>query len=78
MTMNMVICVLTKIKCKFTQVLDRLWRLLFVYVMFRGMKVTSGIVTINKDATTNLIGITIGGGPPHCPCIYVIQVWIRA
>ncbi|XP_060878322.1 PRKCA-binding protein-like [Metopolophium dirhodum] len=39
-----------------------------------GMKVTSGVVTINKDTTTNLIGITIGGGPPHCPCIYVIQV----
>lgn len=43
---------------------------------FRGMKVTSGVVTINKDPTTNLIGITIGGGPPHCPCIYVIQVLI--
>lgn len=41
------------------------------------MKVTSGVVTINKDPTTNLIGITIGGGPPHCPCIYVIQVRIN-
>ncbi|XP_050526676.1 PRKCA-binding protein [Daktulosphaira vitifoliae] len=39
-----------------------------------GMKVTSGVVTIVKDPNTNLIGITIGGGPPNCPCIYIIQI----
>lgn len=49
---------------------------MYYVIFFRGMKVTSGVVTINKDATTNLIGITIGGGPPHCPCIYVIQVHV--
>lgn len=46
----------------------------FQYSVFRGMKVTSGIVTINKDPKTNRIGITIGGGPPYCPCIYITQV----
>ncbi|KAF0767150.1 PRKCA-binding protein [Aphis craccivora] len=47
----------------------------FQYSVFRGMKVTSGIVTINKDPKTNRIGITIGGGPPYCPCIYITQIF---
>lgn len=37
------------------------------------MTVTSGTVTIKKD-DSNLIGISIGGGAPHCPCLYVVQV----
>lgn len=39
-----------------------------------GMTVTSGSVTIKKDES-NLIGISIGGGAPHCPCLYVVQVF---
>lgn len=37
------------------------------------MKVTSGVVKIDKDEN-NLIGISIGGGAPNCPCLYVVQV----
>jgi len=39
----------------------------------RGMTVTSGSVAIKKDQT-NLIGISIGGGAPLCPCLYIVQV----
>ena len=37
------------------------------------MTVTSGSVAIKKDQT-NLIGISIGGGAPLCPCLYIVQV----
>lgn len=40
----------------------------------RGMTVTSGVVTIVKD-DSNLIGISIGGGAPLCPCLYIVQVF---
>lgn len=40
----------------------------------RGMTVTSGVVTITKD-DSNLIGISIGGGAPLCPCLYIVQVF---
>ncbi|CAG2104619.1 unnamed protein product [Medioppia subpectinata] len=40
-----------------------------------GMTVTSGSVVIKKDES-NLIGISIGGGAPHCPCLYVVQVFV--
>ncbi|XP_075725492.1 protein interacting with PRKCA 1 isoform X3 [Rhipicephalus microplus] len=39
-----------------------------------GMTVTSGSVVIQKDES-NLIGISIGGGAPLCPCLYVVQVF---
>lgn len=39
-----------------------------------GMTVTSGQVKIIKDQS-NLIGISIGGGSPYCPCLYIIQVF---
>lgn len=39
-----------------------------------GMTVTSGSITLKKD-TQNLIGISIGGGAPLCPCLYVVQVF---
>ncbi|CAG0882302.1 unnamed protein product [Cyprideis torosa] len=39
-----------------------------------GMKVTSGTVTLKKDEK-NMIGISIGGGAPYCPCLYVVQVF---
>ena len=31
-------------------------------------------MTINKD-DSNLIGISIGGGAPMCPCLYIVQVF---
>lgn len=39
----------------------------------RGMTVSSGSVIIKKDQS-NLIGISIGGGAPYCPCLYIVQV----
>ncbi|XP_060534983.1 PRKCA-binding protein isoform X2 [Cylas formicarius] len=39
-----------------------------------GMTVTSGSVTIKKD-DNNLIGISIGGGAPLCPCLYIVQIF---
>ncbi|KAI4470284.1 arfaptin-related [Holotrichia oblita] len=39
-----------------------------------GMTVTSGSITIKKDAN-NLIGISIGGGAPLCPCLYIVQIF---
>lgn len=38
------------------------------------MTVSSGSVIIKKDGT-NLIGISIGGGAPLCPCLYIVQVF---
>jgi C-terminal processing protease CtpA/Prc len=38
------------------------------------MTVTSGSVVLQKDAQ-NLIGISIGGGAPLCPCLYVVQIF---
>lgn len=38
------------------------------------MRVTSGAVTLSKDAN-NLVGISIGGGAIYCPCIYVVQIF---
>ncbi|XP_034940905.1 PRKCA-binding protein isoform X3 [Chelonus insularis] len=39
-----------------------------------GMTITSGNVVIQKDSS-NLIGISIGGGAPYCPCLYIVQVF---
>ncbi|XP_059479077.1 PRKCA-binding protein-like isoform X3 [Neocloeon triangulifer] len=39
-----------------------------------GMTVSAASVTLSKDAN-NLIGISIGGGAPLCPCLYVVQVF---
>lgn len=48
--------------------------LFFFLSYFRGMTVSSGSVTLQKDSQ-NLIGISIGGGAPLCPCLYVVQVF---
>ena len=37
------------------------------------MKITSGSVALQKDEK-NLIGISIGGGAPLCPCLYIVQI----
>ncbi|XP_045507059.1 PRKCA-binding protein isoform X5 [Colias croceus] len=39
-----------------------------------GMTVTSGSVVLTKDEK-NLIGISIGGGAPLCPCLYIVQIF---
>ncbi|CAK8696890.1 unnamed protein product [Clavelina lepadiformis] len=39
-----------------------------------GMTTMSGTVTLTKDSQ-NLIGISIGGGAPLCPCLYIVQVF---
>lgn len=39
----------------------------------RGMEVTTKCVALQKDET-NLLGISIGGGAPLCPCLYIVQV----
>ena len=35
---------------------------------------SSGVVTLTKDEA-NLIGISIGGGAPLCPHVYIVQVF---
>ncbi|XP_037902593.1 PRKCA-binding protein isoform X2 [Hermetia illucens] len=49
-------------------------RRFFFFEDQKGMTVTSGSVLIKKDQT-NLIGISIGGGAPLCPCLYIVQVF---
>ncbi|KAH8412172.1 hypothetical protein KR009_000270 [Drosophila setifemur] len=39
-----------------------------------GMTVTTSSVVITKDQS-NLIGISIGGGAPMCPCLYIVQIF---
>ncbi|VDO52204.1 unnamed protein product [Onchocerca flexuosa] len=39
-----------------------------------GMSITGDVTEITKDAN-GVIGVSIGGGAPHCPCIYVVQVF---
>ena len=38
-----------------------------------GMSLQPGSVSIEKDSQ-NLLGISIGGGAPLCPCLYIVQV----
>lgn len=38
------------------------------------MTITTGSCTLKKD-DTNLVGISIGGGAPYCPCLYIVQVF---
>ena len=69
-TTNKVVCSVRKL-----EMYGRPWCYLIQAnpVQRRGMTVTSGVVTISKDAG-NLIGISIGGGAPLCPCLYIVQV----
>lgn len=45
-----------------------------LHSFIRGMTITSGNVVVKKDSS-NLIGISIGGGAPYCPCLYIVQVF---
>lgn len=38
------------------------------------MRLTSGSANFDKNEK-NMIGISIGGGSPYCPCLYVVQVF---
>ncbi|XP_073961034.1 PRKCA-binding protein-like isoform X4 [Choristoneura fumiferana] len=49
-------------------------RYLIRYQDLLGMTVTSGSVVLAKDEK-NLIGISIGGGAPLCPCLYIVQIF---
>ncbi|XP_022092449.1 PRKCA-binding protein-like isoform X4 [Acanthaster planci] len=42
--------------------------------MCMGMEAIPGNVSLIKDKQ-NLIGISIGGGAPLCPCLYIVQVF---
>ncbi|XP_041417636.1 PRKCA-binding protein isoform X2 [Xenopus laevis] len=39
-----------------------------------GIPTVPGSVTLKKDSQ-NVIGISIGGGAQHCPCLYIVQVF---
>lgn len=41
------------------------------------MNITTGSCTLIKD-DSNLVGISIGGGAPICPCVYIVQVFDRS
>jgi hypothetical protein len=45
-----------------------------IILYFSGMTLTSGTCTLKKDAQ-NLVGISIGGGSPLCPCLYIVQIF---
>lgn len=49
-------------------------RLIPVISSRRGLQGKPGSVVLKKDKQ-NLIGISIGGGAPLCPCLYVVQVF---
>ncbi len=44
------------------------------YYLFSGLNLTSGTCTLKKDHQ-NLVGISIGGGYPYCPCLFIVQVF---
>lgn len=39
-----------------------------------GMSISGDVVEIMKDEN-GTIGVSIGGGAPYCPCIYVVQIF---
>ncbi len=43
-------------------------------IYFSGMTLTTGSCTLKKDSQ-NLVGISIGGGSPYCPCLYIVQIF---
>ncbi|VDM57717.1 unnamed protein product [Angiostrongylus costaricensis] len=42
-----------------------------------GMRILSETIEIVKDEK-GLVGISIGGGYPYCPCVYVVQIFDRS
>ena len=50
------------------------YNMIFNAIFDRGLKGKPGTVTLSKDKQ-NLIGISIGGGAPLCPVLYVVQVF---
>ncbi|CAJ0603026.1 unnamed protein product [Cylicocyclus nassatus] len=42
-----------------------------------GMRIQSETIEITKDEK-GLVGISIGGGHPYCPCVYVVQIFDKS
>ncbi|VDO99329.1 unnamed protein product [Heligmosomoides polygyrus] len=42
-----------------------------------GMRTQSETIEIMKDEK-GLVGISIGGGHPFCPCVYVVQIFDKS
>lgn len=40
-----------------------------------GLTITTGSCTLVKEEPGNLVGISIGGGAPLCPCLYIVQIF---
>jgi hypothetical protein len=40
-----------------------------------GLTITTGSCTLKKEEPGNLVGISIGGGAPLCPCLYIVQIF---
>ena len=43
-------------------------------IVQKSSKMSSGLVSLTKD-DANLVGISIGGGAPLCPHVYIVQVF---
>lgn len=39
-----------------------------------GMTISGDVAELIKDEK-GVIGVTIGGGAPYCPCLYIVQVF---
>ena len=63
-----------KILCMFLFSIKSIFHLIEFYFYSSGMTLTSGTCTLKKDAQ-NLVGISIGGGSPLCPCLYIVQIF---
>lgn len=46
-------------------------------IYFSGLTLTSGTCVLKKDSQ-NRVGISIGGGHPYCPCIYIVQIFDKS
>ena len=43
-------------------------------IYFSGLTLTSRSCTLKKNSD-NVVGISIGGGFPACPCVYIVQIF---
>lgn len=39
-----------------------------------GMSISGDVAEVTKD-DKGVIGVSIGGGAPNCPCIYFVQIF---
>lgn len=45
-----------------------------IMINFSGLTLTSGTCKLSKNGE-NLIGVSLGGGYPTCPCLYIVQIF---